>query len=513
MDEVPGPISPQRLTQQSPAGNPATYASTETYDATDPTLASLTLSDVGLQLHLPDATFPLDAWTVRGANLCAWEAGLRPPLRDREIAVDPIIGRMVIGLANAVEATALTNNLLVTITYGAVGPVGANPVGRPNAPTSWLGEPVDLRLVNFHQNPNGLAQALDSIQNSAKPIVVEIADSMSHDLDLAAVTGTLNEAGGPNLRLNRTLIVRAADGQRPIIRLGRPLRFRPAKVAGTTPAEQLKLDAVIDGLTVRLEGLYLTRGPGFPAGQPLIARAAVHSFELEGCTLDPGGFLQLNGTRAPIGRSMLLAEPYGFTNPADEREFKQTPEVNLDRSVAGPLLLDEGYMLFLTDSILDAGRGVEDDPDDAFVVSSATDPVNGWGPPTQVSGASFFGRMRVLTVNGRGGIWVHTLEALNNQRGCVKFSYFSGIGDRLPQNHACVRGTDVRLGFVADAFGDPAYGQLTLATDPAVLERGPGDDAMGAFGFLLEAHKWRNLQIRFREFMPVGIRPLLIPVT
>jgi hypothetical protein len=36
---------------------------------------------------------------------------------------------------------------------------------------------------------------------------------------------------------------------------------------------------------------------------------------------------------------------------------------------------------------------------------------------------------------------------------------------------------------------------------------------MGAFGFLLEAHKWRNLSVRYREFMPVGIRPLLIPVT
>jgi hypothetical protein len=36
---------------------------------------------------------------------------------------------------------------------------------------------------------------------------------------------------------------------------------------------------------------------------------------------------------------------------------------------------------------------------------------------------------------------------------------------------------------------------------------------MGAFGFLREAHKWRNLQIRFREFMPVGVRPLLIAVT
>jgi hypothetical protein len=36
---------------------------------------------------------------------------------------------------------------------------------------------------------------------------------------------------------------------------------------------------------------------------------------------------------------------------------------------------------------------------------------------------------------------------------------------------------------------------------------------MGAFNFLLNTHKWKNLQIRFREFMPVDVRPLIVPVT
>lgn len=44
-------------------------------------------------------------------------------------------------------------------------------------------------------------------------------------------------------------------------------------------------------------------------------------------------------------------------------------------------------------------------------------------------------------------------------------------------------------------------------------ELGPDDDAMGATGFLRDAHKWINLQVRLREFMPVGVRPLVVPVT
>jgi len=178
------------------------------------------------------------------------------------------------------------------------------------------------------------------------------------------------------------------------------------------------------------------------------------------------------------------------------------------------MLIDDVYRLNVTDSIIDAGQGVDDHADKFAVSSASGDPALGWGPPTFVSGVTILGRMRVESIEGRGGIWVHALEVLDNQKGCIKFSYFSGEpADRLPQNHACVKGAEALLRFRSEIFGEPAYCQLAQAADFRIRERGPNDDAMGAFGFLLEAHKWRNLQIRFREFMPVGIRPLLIPVT
>jgi hypothetical protein len=36
---------------------------------------------------------------------------------------------------------------------------------------------------------------------------------------------------------------------------------------------------------------------------------------------------------------------------------------------------------------------------------------------------------------------------------------------------------------------------------------------MGAFGFLLNSHRMKNIQIRYREYMPVGMRPVLVTVT
>lgn len=513
IDETPGPIPVARLTEDTPAGAPEKYVTIETYKKAN-LIQGLDISDAGFQLHLPDSTFRGQIWSIRGANLCAWEPGLQPPLNNREIAIDPVIGRIAIGVNNPKEGNALIKHLLLTYTYGAVGPVGAHPISRPSTPKEWKGEPV---IVNYHKDKKGLKKALDNIHNGTKPLVIEIHDSMTHELNLNSISGKRNEDGGPNLMLNRSLIIRAADNQRPIIKLKQPLRFRPTKVKGADADEQKSLDAVMANLTVRLEGLYLTRSNTFRSGKPLIARAALHSLEIIGCTLDPAGSKKLDGTaegrRTPIRTSMKLKESYGFARAAEERAFNQTPEIIIQRTITGPLFIDTGYNLFLSDSILDAGKGVNDDSATAFAVSGAGDPSTSWGPPTEVNGITVFGRMRVESIFGRGGIWVHSLEVQNNQKGCIKFSYFLGKGDRLPQNQGCVKGTEAKLRFISEIFGQPGYGQLAHTTDFRIRERGPNDDAMGAFGFLLEAHKWRNIQIRYREFMPVGVRPLLIPVT
>lgn len=128
-------------------------------------------------------------------------------------------------------------------------------------------------------------------------------------------------------------------------------------------------------------------------------------------------------------------------------------------------------------------------------------------------GVTILGRTRVRTLSGRGDLFVHQLEVLDNQVGCIKLSYFSGEVDRLPQNFECVSAPGARLRFTEEWFGFPAYCQIRRSSDFHILQRGPGDDEMGAFGFLLEAHRWLNLQIRFREFMPLGVRPVLVPVT
>ena len=107
----------------------------------------------------------------------------------------------------------------------------------------------------------------------------------------------------------------------------------------------------------------------------------------------------------------------------------------------------------------------------------------------------------------------HRFEVLDNQHGCIKRSWFSGDADRLPPNHFCVHAPDARLAFTSEWFADPGYAQLANMSDPRIRTLGPDEDAMGAFGFQRDAHKWTNLQVRLREFMPIGVRPLVVPVT
>ena len=573
-DQVPGPIPMTRisdydiakqyddsLASPSPAPlqlfadasftAPQEYVSVESYDPAfnvavpEDDLKSYQLSDVGLQLHLPDPTFPGEVWphtalprfwTLRGENLCAWEHGLNPPLADREIAIDPVHGRLCVGVLDDTRADALVQDLLVTYTYGAVGPVGAHPVSYPQLPKEF--DPVqplvyykDVVLRNpAKQLQAVLKTALEDARAAAAggtpkaAIVIEIKDSRTHSLDIDLLNAAdLNSELGRSILLPCPLIIRAADGERPVIELARPLAFRPAKVVGVDAAEQATLDAQMGALFVRLEGLYLARGLNFAAGQPLIARAALNKLEVLSCTLDPGGFRYFNGNRAPLLPGMNLKEPYGFAAAAEELAFKETPEIILQRSISGAVLTDEGYSLCLADSIIESipvTIGLNVFP---FAITNATSPATGYAGATTIRNVTILGRVRAFSAEGAGGIVTGVVEVFDQQRGCLKYCYFADdtgsppppneVKHRLPPHFACVFGSDARLIFTSEYFGDPAYCQLSLECDRRILEEGVDNDQMGAFNFLLEAHKWRNLKIRFREFMPVGIRPLLIPVS
>ncbi|MCX7114196.1 MAG: phage tail protein [Proteobacteria bacterium] len=516
-DAVPGPLLYARLNSGSPASRPDAYIAVKFYnDAVTPP-ADFSLGDAGLHLFLPQTLeallVPLApqtewSWLFRGDNLCAWENGLRRPLCHGEIIIDPDLGRVLIGMDSEAQRDLLikpngagfTSGIYTSFTYAAVGPVGAHPVKRV-FPT----DEASFKLIKVGAVTGGvsLQTALDGLDVATGPVAIEIGDSEIHRVDLSALAGTAVD-GGFSLRLAHSLTIRASGGHRPIILLAQPLALRPVSAAAATTLAP----------AVRLQGLYLAPDESvpFPAGDALIGRAAVARLEIIGCTLGPGGHALRDGTRAARIAGMNLANGYGFTDSNDVNDFVPTPDIIIHRSITGSLSIDDRYHLSLTDSIVDASPRSGDAPDSVFAIAAATDPAKAWGATLDFSGLTCFGAARVSAVGGLGGIFTGIFKVLDNQHGCIKWSWFTG-GDRLPPNHFCLNRGNARLVFTSRRFNDPGYAQIARESDPRIRTLGPDDDAMGAFGFLLEAHKWINLQVRLREFMPVGVRPLLLPIT
>jgi Phage tail protein (Tail_P2_I) len=497
-DAVPGPMLDARIASGTEGGHPEAYVAIDFFDDAPTPPTGFDLSDVGLHLFLPLSEQPVFAtthWIYRGDNLCAWESGLRRPLRDGELVIDPDIGRVLFGVGNLAQRNALvdaagtTARIFASFTYGAPGPVGAHPIDRAFLPSEV---PVTLRQASAL--PGGIALQ-----------VIDISDSLVHRVDIAAVPGTLID-GGSSLRLAQSLTIRAAAGHRPIVLLMNPLNFRPVNAA----------DATVATPVVRLEGIYIAADPvDFPPGAALIERAALARLEIVGCTLAPGGHALRSGARAPLQPALRLANGFGFSVPADEAAFVPTPDIVLQRTICGSLAIDTRYRLDIQDCIVDAGLGVGDPPGAPLAIGAATDPLDpeSWGAPLAFQGLTCFGAVRVAEVAGSGGIFTQAFAVLDNQHGCIRHSSFSAQPNRLPPNHCCVHAPDARQAFVNQWFNAPGYGQLALAVDRRIRTLGPGDDAMGAYGFLREAHKWINLNVRLGEFMPVGVRPLTVPVT
>lgn len=518
-DETPGPMPWARLTQleDMPEQPRSDYVRVDHYSNLEPPAKE----EVGLTIHVPNPPFvewdpeTLSGvkWTYRGANLCAWEQSLDPPLGKYEIATDPETGRMVVGVGGATQnqqAGPLRRKLLVSATYGFSGdgslaPVGAHPVAR-------IYKSEETVKINFDTVANGkaLEQELANLADLSQPRIIEIEDSRTYTLDLNNVAGVSTEGGKKVLTLGDSLSIRAATGQRPIIVLERPLMFRSNEI-----------DKAPD---VTLQGLYITwnhDSTHFTSDIGLIERAAINQLYIKECTLDPGSHQALDSTRQPHRYGLRLTNDYGFSAGVDTatfletlRAFDEVPNIKLEHSICGPIAMDDGYTLSLNHSIVDAASGVGE-PSPRLALHAATgDKEVAWGPAlVDIKGMTCFGRMRVEKASGEGGIWVHRLEVHNNQIGCIKFSYFSGNSDRLPQNHACVFGHQRSLSFASEIFGESGYAQLGLRSDTKILQQGPNRDEMGAFGYLLNSHKWKNINIRYREFMPVGIHPVLVPVT
>jgi hypothetical protein len=380
--------------------------------------------------------------------------------------IDPPRGRLVVRRSTSPSALRMTYHYGFPSTIGA-GPYDRRVMGRRPATTS---SPVMGGL-------GSLTAPLAALAPSGR---LTIGDFLTYD----AVASVGSAANGIV-----DVTVGAENKTRPLIRLPAP---SPSVATwtftgGANAAHPGRL--VLDGL--------------FVSGGDIVLSGFFDEVSLICTTLDPG-----NAGTAPV--------PYALA--ADGRDLRpcrlwiegSVKSLILDRSIVGPIQTRAGgdiETLTLTNSIVQAVG-----PDPAI---------------TMVTGIANISRCTIL-----GPANLHQLEAsecilddvvgvINTQDGCVRFSAYA-LGSVLPRQYECVAIAPRAPLFTSQDFGQPAYAQLLASVDSAVksgakgatISSGAEDGSeMGAFARDKNPIKRRSILIKYQEYMPLGLVPVVIDVT
>ncbi len=387
--------------------------------------------------------------TVLPADLCAWTA---PPAGH--IAVDVRLGRF---LFNAAEAPGANDVVTVDDYFGFSGNVGGGGYERQTYLRPLEGEVADVVHVSKSGPVTTITAALAQLAASTADLrVVQIDDSRNYSETLTLP---------PTFK---TLVIQAADGQRPALVLsGAATAFN-----GPTSGEQL----VLSGLLITGEGQMLT----LPAGIP--------EFVVEDCTIDPGG------GRCPDG---ITARPAGVTVKVESPGIAVC--LRIVRSIVGPLdLPEEMECVALSDSIADA---------QAF--SPAAILVS--GPPATVLRCTLLGTFDCYRLEASESIFQGTTTALRRQEGCVRFCYFAPLS-LVPRRFECAP-ADPPPVFTSQSFGDPGYTQLALNCSDGIARGGEFGREMGVWASRGNPRRLDHLRLRLAEYLPAGLVPLFVFVT
>lgn len=131
-----------------------------------------------------------------------------------------------------------------------------------------------------------------------------------------------------------------------------------------------------------------------------------------------------------------------------------------------------------------------------------------------------------------GPAYVHQLEASecilddvvtveNYQNGCVRFSSWA-TGSVIPRQYESVETQAGAPLFNSRVFGQPGYAQLLDSVDRAIVSGAQGatisggaqdGSEMGAFAAQKNPIKESSLLVKYQEFMPLGLTPVIIHVT
>jgi hypothetical protein len=185
-------------------------------------------------------------------------------------------------------------------------------------------------------------------------------------------------------------------------------------------------------------------------------------------------------------------------------------QLNVDRCILGPIqtrAAGEIETLTVSDSILQA-LGAEQ------AISMATG-------VTRLSRCTVLGPATLDRLYASECILNDVVKVADTQDGCIRFSAWA-TGSVIPRKYESVEIAPGSPLFTSRAFGQAGYAQLLQSVDRAIVSGAAGasigagaedGSEMGAFAGDKKPIKERSLLIKYQDFMPLGLVPVIIYVT
>ena len=148
----------------------------------------------------------------------------------------------------------------------------------------------------------------------------------------------------------------------------------------------------------------------------------------------------------------------------------------------------------------------------AYAVAQAT---------VHLNRVTVLGRMFAHRLHATDSILHGFTVAADTEDGCVRYSA-SLAGSKLPPRYNSAWLSAGAALFTSTAFGQPGYGQLLDTADSAIVSGAPGaslltggsvGSQMGAFPAQIVPVKERALRIKYDEYLPLGLVPVIVHVT
>ncbi|WP_299908905.1 hypothetical protein [uncultured Paracoccus sp.] len=409
------------------------------------------------------------------------------PHAGTRVRVDPMLGRIAFPADQAGRVTT-------SFHLGFPARIGGGEYNRAATLTDDPGQAV-------FPCPTAQHPTVQSAIDAAAPLggIVEITSSgiFAENITLTATAGT-------------ELILRAANGQRPIL--------RPAQPVAVSGGEDARI--ILDGVVIDRQPVELA-----PDGDG----ASPASVTLRHLTLIPGLSFTATGDPASPGATSLMVTTTGV-------------ELVLDRVITGPLRLDQTTNATIRDSIVTAAALPARDSAEGLAIAGPAGEGDPGGALT-ILASTVLGRILARSfplvsdsiLQARNTDGSPPIRTIRRQRGCMRFSFVPD-GSITPRRYRCqpqlaidsaiavaeeaaggpipaaeralIRARisrSMRPGFEAQSPAHPAFCQLRRAT-PAEIRMGASEEGeMGAWHLLAAPHREANLRIRLEEYLRFGL--------